>query len=279
MSPADMEIQKKYVESADGHHVYYEYWAGGEKGRPVCVLVHGIGGDVDGWQFVRDILHTQGFSTVALDVRGHGYSAHPRKVKDYAIETMLKDILAVIDAEGMERVALIGHSGGAILSLAFALEYPARLSSLTLLAGSYRAPAYMRSAWSRAVARSIIALGALVSPPPMKPWHSKYPKGKVHREYEPWGLVRTIAKNSLASYLGVGNALMSIDLEHRLSEINVPTLLVVGEKDSIYPVHMSETMHKHMRNSRLKIVREANHVLILNAPDETAQHLIDFLTQ
>jgi pimeloyl-ACP methyl ester carboxylesterase len=135
----------------------------------------------------------------------------------------------------------------------------------------------MRSVWSRTVARGIIALGALMSPPPMKPWHSKYPKGKVHREYEPWGLVRTIAHNSLASYLGVGNALMSIDLEHRLREVEVPTLLVVGEKDSIYPVHMSETMHRHIPDSRLKIVPDANHVLILNEPEKTAQHLIAFL--
>ena len=270
-------MQKKFVESADGARIYYEYWMSGRADRPVCLLVHGIGGDTDGWQFMRDILHAQGFSTIALDVRGHGYSGHPRRTASYSEEIMLKDILAVIDAEALECVALVGHSGGAILSLLFALKYPSRLSSLVLLAGSYRAPAYMRSMWTRGIARGIIALGALISLPPMKPWHSSYPKGKVHREYEPWGLVRTIAHNSLASYLSVGRTLMSIDLSSRLNEVKVPTLIVVGEKDSIYPVAISEVMHEKITASKLKIIPDANHVLILNEPEETARLVIAFL--
>ena len=239
--------------------------------------MHGIGGDVDAWQYVRDQLIENGISTVALDIRGHGYSAHPRRFNDYKMDLILKDILHVVDTEHLERMILIGHSGGAILALNFALAYQKRLHALVLLAGSYQAPAYMRSRLSKHIADGIISLGALISPPHFGPWHSMYPRDKFNREYEPWGLTRTIMRNSLRSYLLVGRELMNIDLEDRLVEITVPTLLVAGEQDSIYPLEISQKMHEQIQGSQLKIVPGANHVLILNNFNETAGHIIDFV--
>ena len=269
-------IESKYIKSADGHTIYYETSIA-DANAPVVVLVHGIGGDVDGWEYVRDILIRDGMSTVALDVRGHGYSAHPRRFKDYKMDLILKDILHVLDAEHFDRVILVGHSGGAILALNFALAHQDRLQALVLLAGSYRAPAYMRSRLTKYIAHGIIALGAMVSPPHFGPWHSTYPREKFNREYEPWGLTRTIMRNSLRSYLLVGRELMSVDLEHRLEEIKVPTLIVAGEKDSIYPLAISKKMHEKIQGSQLKIISGANHVLILNNIEVTAGYIVDFL--
>lgn len=271
------EIEKKYVTSADGHAIYYEVSAVPESTAPTVVLVHGIGGDVDGWQYVREHLTREGLSTVALDVRGHGYSAHPRKAHHYRMEALLGDIQHVLDAEKLDRVILVGHSGGAVLALYFALEHQERLHSLVLLAGSYLAPAYMRGKWMKRIARAVMSLGAFVSPPHLGPWHSTYPKDKFNKEYEPWGLARTIMRNSLRSYLLVGRELSSIELRDRLAEIAVPTLIVAGEKDSIYPLAMSEHMHKNIAGSELRIVKGANHVLILNNVDETAGHIISFV--
>ncbi|HVM73986.1 MAG TPA: alpha/beta hydrolase [Candidatus Paceibacterota bacterium] len=269
-------VEGKYVRTRDGHQMYYET-AIVDPNAPVVVLVHGIGGDVDGWEYVRNVLNREGMSTVALDVRGHGYSAHPRPAKYYQMELLVKDIVHVIDAEGLKRVILVGHSGGAILALNFALAHHERLDGLVLLAGSYKAPAYMRSRFTKFLAQTIISLGAFVSHPHLGEWHSTYPKGKHHKEYELWGLARTIMRNSLRSYLLVSRELMSIDLEHRLAEITVPTLLLVGEKDSIYPLVISQQMHKKIPNSRLEVVPGANHVLILNNIEETAGHIIDFV--
>jgi pimeloyl-ACP methyl ester carboxylesterase len=269
------QIEKKYIQSADGMKIYYETCIA-EVSAPVVFLVHGIGGDTDGWNYVRDILIKEGLSTVALDVRGHGYSAHPKRAKDYAMDLILKDILHVIDAEHLGKVVLVGHSGGAVLALNFALAYPDRLSGLVLLAGSYLSPAYMRSPVTKRIADILVAIGAFISPPPMRPWHSTYPKGKVHKEYEPWGLVRTMAHNSLRSYLLLGREMMNVQLEDRLAEVAVPTLLVAGEKDTIYPVAISQVMHEKIPGSRLEIVKGANHVLILNNVEETAAFIASF---
>ncbi len=270
-------IERKYITSADGQTIYYETSIVQESTAPTTVLVHGIGGDVDGWQFVRDILLQEGFSVVALDVRGHGYSSHPRRAKHYKMELLLEDVVHVIDAENLDTVILVGHSGGAVIALNFALEYPERLSDLILLAGSYRAPAYMRSAFTKRIADIIVTVGALVSPPHPGPWHSTYVEGKFAHDYEPWGLMRTIFRNTLHSYLLIGREIFNVELEDRLKEVAMPTLIVAGENDSIYPLSIPKKMHELIPDSELKIIPGANHVLIHNNVDATAGHIVRFV--
>ena len=271
-----LEIRQKSLRSEDGQSIYYETCYADEA-APVVMLVHGIGGDVGAWTYIRNILTKSSFSTIALDVRGHGYSGHPTSNKQYAMSMLSRDIMHVIDAEELDAIILVGHSGGAVLALDFALRYPERMQALVLLAGSHLPPAYMRSRAIKRIAHALVALGAFVSPPALAPWHSTYPPGKFHREYEPWGLVRTILHNSLRSYLWVGRELMNIAFEDRLGEICMPTLIVVGEKDSIYPPAISRAMHANIPGSVLKIIPEANHVIVLNNIGETAGHIIDFV--
>ncbi len=270
------EIQKQSVISEDGQNIYYETCYAHET-APVIVLVHGIGGDVDGLLPVRDILIKNGFSTVALDLRGHGYSSHPASAKHYTMDLFSRDILHVIDAEGLDTVILVGHSGGAVLVLDFALRYPERIKTLVLLGGSYLAPSFLRSRVARRVADGLVALGAYLSPPPFALRHSTYPPGKFYPDYDPWGLARNLVRHSLRSYLWMGRELMNIQFEDRLGEIRMPTLIVVGEKDSIYPLAISRAMHENISNSTLRIIPDANHVIVLNNIDETAGHIIDFV--
>ncbi len=270
------EIEQKFVRSEDGQNIYYETCYAREAAL-VIALVHGIGGDVDGLLPVRDILIKNGFSTVALDLRGHGYSAHPTSARHYSIDLLSRDILHVINAENLDTVILVGHSGGAVLALDFALRYPERVKNLILLGGSYSAPSFLRSRTAKRIADALVALGTFVSPPPLAPRHSTYPPGKFYPDYDPWGLARNLVRHSLRSYLWMGRELMNIQFEERLGEIRMPTLIVVGEKDSIYPPAISRAMHENISNSTLRIIPDANHVIVLNNIDETAGHIIDFV--
>lgn len=265
-----MYVKNQHIAGSDGTKIYYEVCSAGDT-APVALLVHGIGGDVDAWQQVRDMLMVQGISTIALDLRGHGYSDHPRALDAYTMDLIAEDIACVIEAEGLQKVALVGHSGGAVIALHFALAYPELLDSLVLIAGSYKEPAYMRSSVGKAVANALVAIGALISPPHFTPWHSTYPPDKFHHEYEAYGLMRTIARNSLRSYLLVGKALVSVRLEERLAEVRVPTLLIAGDRDTIYPLSISQAMHERIPVSELAVIEGGNHVLPLNNAAETAQ--------
>lgn len=269
--------ERKRTKSADGTEIYYEtYTNAGEK--PQILFVHGVGGDLDAWQFVREPLLAAGLSAVALDLRGSGYSGHPRKRASYGFERMNEDILSVLAAEGLERATLIGHSGGAVISLAFAAAHPEKVASLVLITPSYGPPSYAPNAAVRAFYAPFISALAFISPRAGAPWHSPYPAGKQHKEVELYGLARTIYKNSLASYLLICQALMYADFEEALAKLRMPTLLIAAERDGIYPLSIAKAMHEKIPGSVLRVVPDANHVLPLNRPQEVVQFIKEFLS-
>lgn len=272
----DMDREAKVTTSRDGTLIAYEtYCRPGE--RPQLVFVHGLGGDLDAWQFVREPLLQTGYSAVALDLRGHGYSGHPTYWSAYKLSRFNDDIAAVLAAERLERPVLVGHSGGAIVALNYALAHQEQLGGLVLLAGSYGPPGYMRNWLLRLVSQALLSVGALVSYRTKQAWRSPYPAGKHHKEFEWYGLGRTLYHNSLRSYLLTTKALLTLSVWHKLPTVTVPTLLVAGEKDGIYPLSIARTMHERIKTARLVTIPDANHVVILNNPQEVVAALQEFL--
>ncbi len=102
----------------------------GDGGVPV-VLVHSLAGNAGHWH--AQLAHLRRTRrALALDLRGHGGSAVPRG-DGYAIEALADDIAAVVDALGLDRFALVGHSLGAGVGLAYAAMHPERVDRLLLL--------------------------------------------------------------------------------------------------------------------------------------------------
>lgn len=99
----------------------------GGSGDPV-VLVHSLAGNTGHWSGQLEHLR-KGRRAVALDLRGHGRSEAPKNGA-YSIETQAEDIVAVADALGLERFALVGHSMGGGVALACAGAHPERVSHL-----------------------------------------------------------------------------------------------------------------------------------------------------
>ena len=95
------------------------------------VLVHSFGGNIGHWSNVLDHLRPTR-RTIALDWRGSGQSDLPRD-GNFAIEAIATDIGTVIDALEIDRVVLVGHSQGALASLAYAAANPKRVAGLLLV--------------------------------------------------------------------------------------------------------------------------------------------------
>ncbi len=94
------------------------------------VLVHGMVGHAGFWE--APLAHVAGRRrAVAIDLRGHGASEPPSDA-DYAPSACAADVLAVLDALALPRVALVGHSYGALVALAAAGAHPERVARLVL---------------------------------------------------------------------------------------------------------------------------------------------------
>lgn len=107
----------------------------GERRAGAMVLVHGFSSNrVEGWKRMGwyEALERKGIRCVALDNRGHGESGKPHDPASYDRAAMARDVLALMDHLGLERVNLMGYSMGARLALAAALEAPGRFRHLIL---------------------------------------------------------------------------------------------------------------------------------------------------
>lgn len=269
--------EKKNSKSKDGFNLCYETW-GERNDNPVLFFLHGLGGDLDAWQFVREKFRDGKYFSIAMDIRGHGNSDHPGDFTSYRLENLADDVVSIMDQERIDKVVLIGHCYGGVVALRFALKYPEKSEGLVVVSSTYRPPNYIIGETMKKIANCIINLGAFVSPKPWRAYHSKYPVGKFHRDYELVGLIKTIFYNSLRSYLLTSREIINLDLAPFLGKIKTPTLVVVGEKDSIFPADISRKIHESITGSRFAVIKSANHVVILNNTDEVFRLTDNFLS-
>ncbi len=87
------------------------------------VLLHALGRSADDWLAVGTALSDR-WRVIALDQRGHGGSARPGT---YSFELMRDDLTALVDALGLERIGLIGHSLGGTVAYLYAQAHPERV--------------------------------------------------------------------------------------------------------------------------------------------------------
>lgn len=109
----------------------YREYAG--DGRPI-VLLHGVASNAKIWLLVAPLLAPR-FRVFALDQRGHGRSDKPDT--GYGFPTVAGDLLAFVDALGLERPVVVGHSWGGNVALEFAARHPGRAAGLVLVDGGF----------------------------------------------------------------------------------------------------------------------------------------------
>ncbi|HET7335034.1 MAG TPA: alpha/beta hydrolase [Rhizomicrobium sp.] len=110
----------------DGTKLAYDVAA---TGTPV-VLVHGFGASrIQNWKAPGwyDTLTGAGYQVIAMDCRGHGESDKPHDPERYGHETMARDVIAVMDAVGLETAHLMGYSMGGYIGVHLLLESPDRV--------------------------------------------------------------------------------------------------------------------------------------------------------
>lgn len=104
------------------------------QGHPL-ILLHGLFGSADNWGSIARQLSAH-YQVISVDLRNHGRSPHSDS-QTYA--EMADDLLAVLDALGLEQVHLLGHSLGGKVAMQFATRYPERLHTLMVVDMTMRA--------------------------------------------------------------------------------------------------------------------------------------------
>ena len=134
----------------------FHYRDFGGRGQPL-VLLHGLASNARIWDMTAPLL-AERFRVLALDQRGHGLSGKPDDGYDF--QSVAGDLHAFLEAIGLERPALAGHSWGGNVALQFAADWPDAVSGLILVDGGFlEISAFEGMTWERTL--------ELMSPPPL----------------------------------------------------------------------------------------------------------------
>jgi len=261
-----------YATSTDGIRLHYEVTGRGS--RPPILLIQGLGADKHGWDMQRLGL-AWSHRAIALDNRGAGRSDKP--LGTYSLEQMAADAISVLDDAGVETAHVVGASMGGAISQMLALTYPERVRSLTLACTSCRNHAWRRellASWGEAARRE--GMGAMTREA------ARWVIGpRSFRRIMPaigwlgplaFGRPRHAFANQVDAILAADD-----DLNVQLGNIEVPTLVVVGNQDILTPRGDSEELAELIPTAELVVISGAAHGLMVEHASTFNRVLRDFL--
>lgn len=231
---------------------------------PTVVWLHGLMGSIDRSRAFgegMDGLVDRGYRLIAYDARGHGESDYTENEADYIWSAHANDMLALLDALGIERAYVGGGSMGAGVSIVFTLDHPERVDKLVLVAppplagtiGTAQQVFCGLASLIDAVGREKAAEIVMQLPQYVEMKESDPKQHELMREW--LSTVHPKATPFAIRGLLNGPALP----EQRFAEIKVPTLIVAHADDPIHPTSTAEKLHNAIAGSHLVMAPSMNH--------------------
>jgi len=243
---------------------------------------------------------------VFIDERGSGKSSKIEDPTQYTIANMVEDIEAVRLALGLGKISLLGHSFGGVLVQAYAFKYQKNLSHL-ILGSTFASTKELNQALARMKAgmdpkdrdrvntleaAGLFGKGEIWEHGRYSEEYAKLAWGKgyfpfVYRNrpdpnYDPlssntstaWDVYREMW-GSDGEFVVDGN-LKEVEYVDQLSQIKVPTLIIVGDHDESDP-RMSQEMHEKIAGSQLVILPNSGHMTFEDQPEQFLRAVRDFV--
>lgn len=238
------------------------------------VLLHGYPFNRSMWREQVEALK-ESYRVIAPDLRGHGETTVTDEPA--TMEEMARDVAALLDELGIERVALCGLSMGGYVTLAFYRRFPLRARALVLADTRPQADTEEARRKREEQAGQILKEG-------MQAIADDFLKkvltaATLAEKPEMTARVREMILQTDPQ--GAASALRGMaarpDRTTLLEEVLAPTLILVGSEDEITPPADSELMRREIRGSRLKVLEGASHLSNLERPAEFNRALLDFL--
>ena len=215
---------------------------------------------------------------IAPDLRGHGQSDAPSG--PYTMATLAEDCAGLLDYLGVNRpVILCGHSMGGYIAFEFYRRFPDMVEALILVstrpgADSLEGKANRDKMAETAREKGVAPISRAMLPKLLAP-------GTAETDEELVEFVRLLMETGQPE--GIAGALMAMkerpDSTPTLAEIDVPTLIIHGGRDTIVSVAEAEAMAEAIPDARLVVLSESGHMPNLEQMDEFNDALIDFLNE
>ncbi|MCA9970631.1 MAG: alpha/beta fold hydrolase [Anaerolineales bacterium] len=249
-------------------------------GAPL-VLISGLGYTAWQWHKMVPGLATR-LRVITFDNRGVGQSDRP--AGPYTAAMLAADTVGLLDALGIDKAHVMGHSMGGFVAQELALSYPERVDRLILASTNFGGPRHVP------VTQEAMAVLMDVTSDPV----TRFKNGLVvstapgwaeaHSEmidaWLAWRVENPIDPAAYQAQMGVGLGLLAetAAFENRLPAVTAPTLILFGAHDKVVPPANADLLAAKIPNHTVHILPNAGHFFPIETPDAANAAIIDFLT-
>jgi pimeloyl-ACP methyl ester carboxylesterase len=265
---ADWANSKKSIKLANG--ITLAYVEMGDPAGPPTLLIHGYTDNSRSWSLIAPYL--KGRRLLAIDLRGHGKSDAPACC--YAYTDLADDASLFLDAMGIGKADVIGHSLGSLAGQLLAAQHPEKVGKLVLVS-STTAVGGGPGSW---LWDNVSQLKAPIDPNSqfMLDWYAN--PNPVDEDF----LTRERTE-SAATPLQVWNGVLWGTVVNDLTLIaplvKSPVLVLWGEKDGLFDLPHQEKLERAYPEARFEVFAGAGHNMFWEFPKDTAVIVNDFLEQ
>jgi 2-hydroxymuconate-semialdehyde hydrolase len=245
---------------------------------PPLLLLHGLNGSTFSFRLLMPHL-TSRFRVIALDLMGFGYSERPEG-RDYSLTAQARLVAGFMDALGIARASVLGHSLGGAVAMHLAVGFPERVDRLILVSSATDTET-RRGLRSARVVKPLMPFVAAFTVQNSRFRRMSLRSGCYDGSFiTPEVLEGYIAPTRVRGHVRALAATMvdrSKDEPLDPSLISQPTLILWGAADRWLPVSHGGRLMALIPNSRLEVVEKAGHLVLEEQAEESARIIADFL--
>ncbi|WP_447756923.1 alpha/beta fold hydrolase [Sphingopyxis fribergensis] len=258
----------------------WPYLEGGDPSKPTLVMIHGFGADKDHWTFYAPRL-TKDYHLIAPDLPGFGENDRDGELP-FDVTSQAARLKGFLEALGIERPHLGGNSMGGWIALRFAIDYPDRLRTLTLMnnagiMGADESELQKLAAgrdYNPLVLASLEDADRLISFVVRKPTH-------VPARLKPVIYADALKHRDLLDkiFWVIADEMEQKPLNDELGRVTVPTLIIWGRHDKLIDVSCVAVLEAGIAGSTSHIFDHVAHVPMIEDPKATADVQREFLAR
>jgi pimeloyl-ACP methyl ester carboxylesterase len=260
--------------STNGIEIHYEMDGTGK----ALLLISGLGYSL--WQWHRMVpFLAEHFQVITFDNRGVGEST--KSPGPYSARMLAADSAGLLDALGIEKAVVMGHSMGGFIAQAMALDYPDKVEKLVLCSTNFGGPHHvpvtpeamkvLTDVTSDPLRRFRNGLEVSTAPG----WAENNP-GMID-EWIKWRVANPIEPAFYQAQLAIGLGLISEEaFENKLPHLSLPTLILSGAHDQVVPPANASLLAGKIAGSKVIIFPDAGHFSPIEIPKSASQAVIEF---
>jgi len=287
--------EANFFKTEDNEQIFYnKNFSTFDKSKKTIVFNYGLVCSNHHWKYQIEYFDQRGYQILIHDYRGHFQSTGKHDVKKITFPQMAKDIKDLCDFLGIDKAYMLGHSMGVNITLQIAKDYPDLVQGMVLISGTFMAvndimfdsnvmefitpfcvaglekyPSIVNKIWTASgmnpIVRNII--------------HSTgFNKAKVSKEFIEIYLNR-VGQLGPELFFQLFNEMTKQNISASLERMEIPALIIGGQKDNVIPNHLQRTLASLLPQSETYFLTSGSHVPQADFPDLLNERMDLFLTK